>query len=187
MCGPGQRSSGNALFTLMVAACLFLLAGTVIPLRINHRDGAASGLWASPSPGDVCWFPGLCTHSTSIWKPTFLLFCPTAAVILALDLSLLTATGTGVLVYPWPADLQVWAWCTPSPGILVQSGPQMTQYKRENMARSEISGFGCITAAVHLWRWKASWFCHYSLVSFLGVFLHFSMFFFSSFTLVAVN
>lgn len=145
-CGPGQHSSHKALCILMVAAQLFLPAGTAIPLRINHRDGAVSGLWASPSTGDICWFSGLCTHGIPIQDPTFLLFCPSAAVILALDLSLLTATGAGIIVYHtslsvcWPADLQVWAWCTPSPGMLVQSGPQMSQYEWENMAQSEMSG-----------------------------------------------
>lgn len=46
-CSPGQHSSGKALCILMAAAHVFLLAGTVIPLRINHRDVY---LYMSPLP-----------------------------------------------------------------------------------------------------------------------------------------
>lgn len=86
LCGPEQHSADKVLCILMAVARLFLLTGTVIPLRINHTD--ASRLWASPGPESVWWCPSLCVRSLSLQEPTFLVFCPRAAVALVLDLSL---------------------------------------------------------------------------------------------------
>lgn len=182
LCWPEQHLADKVFCILMAAAHLFLLTGTVILLRINHRNAAVSRLWEPPSPERVWWCPALCTESLSLQEPTFLVFCPRAAVVLILALSLQPLPGSLKHAGQRPTSLDMvhtLSWDASSVWAADESVQISKHIKKWNVRF-------WLHHILEVWRWKGWCFCHYSLLSLLGVF-YISAWFFPTFTLVTVK
>lgn len=82
MCGPGHHSSHKALSILMVAVCLFLLAGTVIPLGLTIGMVLPVGFWHPPARGTSAGFL-VCVHTVYLYgSPLFSCSDPVQRLVL---------------------------------------------------------------------------------------------------------